>query len=253
MVDRVDLVDEGANSAAFIQLYKRKENVQVMTFEEILKSLKPEHADVVKSAVEQASSEVPESTATELSNLEKRATEAEKQLSVTQEELAKAKEQVEDINKSKDEPDFEEVLKGLDPSVRTFVETLNKQKEAAEQVAKQAAEEKINNEAIAKAKELKALPVEEAKLVEVLKGISPEVHDILKSANNALENGDAFSEEGVSKGKGEATDAADAWAKIEKRADEIVKTDSVSKARAISMATRENPELYKQYLDGGAN
>ena len=46
VVDRVDFVDEGANSAAFIKMYKRREKDD-MDLEEVLAKLKPEHAEVV--------------------------------------------------------------------------------------------------------------------------------------------------------------------------------------------------------------
>ena len=51
-IDRVDLVEEGANSAAFIRLYKSRG--EKMNYESILKSLKPEHAAVVEAEVAKA-------------------------------------------------------------------------------------------------------------------------------------------------------------------------------------------------------
>ena len=51
VIDRVDLVDEGANSAAFIELYKRKEQSK-MNFEEILSKMKPEHAKVIQETLD---------------------------------------------------------------------------------------------------------------------------------------------------------------------------------------------------------
>ena len=46
IIDRVDLVDEGANSAAFVELFKRKEQGNPMELSEILSKMKPEHAGV---------------------------------------------------------------------------------------------------------------------------------------------------------------------------------------------------------------
>lgn len=251
MVDRVDLVDEGANAAAHIKLYKRKENDNVMNFDEILAKMKPEHKAVIESEIAKAKSEVPEETQEEMDKLKKDNEDLN-------EEVAKAKSELEDIAKSKgnDEPDFEEVLKSLDPTVQEVFKSMKAQKDAAEAVARQAAEEKITQEAVAKAKELKSLPVEEAKLVDIMKGITPEVFDVLKAASKALEDGGLLDE--VGKARGQAAEnnsgnADDAWAKIEKAADQIAADEKITKAKAITKAIKQNPELYREYLAGGAN
>lgn len=254
MVDRVDLVDEGANSEAFIRLYKRKEQENAMTVEEILAKMKPEHAKVIQESIEKAKSDLEAAT---------------KKVELTEGELAKAKSALgeaegkvtdltEQVNKSKDkseEPSFEEVLKSLDPSVQEVMKSLKAQKDAAEEVARQAAEKAATEEAVAKAKDLKSLPVEEDKLVEVLKSASPEVLEILKAANKAVEDGGLFEE--VGKSKDNATQvsgsANDAWDKIEKAADKISEEQKVTKAKAIGIAVKENPDLYREYLKGGAN
>ena len=243
VVDRVDLVDEGANTAAFIKLYKRKERDAIMDFNEIIAKLKPEHAEVIQAEIAKAKTEVPEEVAKELSD-------TKEELATTKTELEKVKE---DVNKSKEptkEDNFEEVLKSLDPAVQKVFKSLQSQKEAAEQVAKQLNEQKEEEEAIAKAKALKALPVEEDKLVQVVKDISDDVYEILKSAAKVLEESEIFEE--VGKGKG-GTGSTDAWSKIEKKADEIAKRDSITKEKAIGVVINENPELYKEYLSGGAN
>lgn len=252
LVDRVDLVDEGANSAAHIKLYKRKETEQVMNFDEILAKMKPEHREVIESELAKAKSEVPEDVSTELAK-------AKGDVETLTTDLAKAKADLDEVNvaKSKDqEPDFEEVLKSLDPSVQAVFKSLKAQKDAAEEVARQAAEEKVTQEAVAKARELKALPVEEGKLVEVMKGITPEVHEILKAANQAMLDSGVLSEVGKSKEQSatnNAGNAADAWAKIEKAAEVIAEEEKISKAKAVTKAIRQNPDLYREYLEGGAN
>ena len=242
VVDRVDLVDEGANTAAFIKLYKRKERDAIMDFNEIIAKLKPEHAEVIQEEIAKAKAEVPEEIAKELSDTREK-------LDITETELTKMKEEV---NKSKEpakEDNFEEVLKNLDPAVQKVFKSLQSQKEAAEQVAKQLNEQKEEEEAIKKAKTLKALPVEEDKLVQVVKGVSDDVYEILKSAAKVLEESEIFEE--VGKGKGGAG-STDAWSKIEKKADEIAKRDGITVEKAISVVINENPELYKEYLSGGA-
>ena len=242
VVDRVDLVDEGANSAAFIKLYKRKEMETGMDFNEIISKLKPEHAEIIQTEIAKARAEVPEEVATELSDTREK-------LEIAETELTKMKE---DVNKTKEpteEESFEEVIKSLDPAVQKVFKSLQSQKEAAEQIAKQLSEQKEEEEAIKKAKTLKALPVEEDKLVQVVKSISDDVYEILKSAAKVLEESEIFEE--VGKGKG-GTGSTDAWSKIEKKADEIAKRDGVTKEKAIGVVINENPELYKEYLSGGA-
>lgn len=252
-VDRVDLVDEGANSEAFIKLYKRKENEQVMELQEILAKMKPEHAQVVQDAIAKAKAEVPETTAEELAK-------AKGDLATANEALAKAKadaeaaeakvKELECAKKSEATDNMDEVIKSLDPAVQEVFKSIKAQKEAAEEVVRKMNEQMIEQEAIAKAKELKALPVEEAKLVAVMKGASAEVFDILKAANAAIENSGLLDEVGKSK---KGSDGTDAWSKIEKKADEIAKRDAVTKQKAIATAIKENPELYREYLSGGAN
>lgn len=242
VVDRIDLVDEGANSAAFIKLYKRKEMETGMDFNEIISKLKPEHAEIIQAEIAKAKAEVPVEVATELSDTKKALEESKAELEKIKEEVKKSKEPAQEEN-------FEEILKNLDPAVQKVFKSLQAQKEAAEQVAKQLTEQKEEEEAIAKAKSLKALPVEEDKLVQVVKGISDDVYEILKSAAKVLEESEIFKE--IGKGKGGAS-STDAWTKIEKKADEIAKRDNITKEKAIGVVINENPELYKEYLSGGA-
>jgi uncharacterized protein YukE len=213
-----------------------------MDFNEIISKLKPEHAEVIQAEIAKAKAEVPEEVAKELSD-------TKEELIATKTELEKVKEEVNKSKEPAEEENFEEVLKSLDPAVQKVFKSLQAQKEAAEQVAKQLTEQKEEEEAIAKANALKALPVEEDKLVQVVKGISDDVYEILKSAAKVLEESDIFEE--VGKGKGDAS-TIDAWSKIEKKADEIAKRDNITKEKAISVVINENPELYKEYLSGGA-
>lgn len=241
VVDRVDLVDEGANSAAFIKLYKRKEMEIGMDFNEIISKLKPEHAEIIQAELAKAKAEVPEEIAKELSD-------TKIELETTKAEFEKFKEEVKKSNEPVQEENFEEILKSLDPAVQKVFKSLQAQKEAAEQIAKQLKEQQEEEEAIAKAKALKALPVEEDKLVQVVKGVSDDVYEILKSAAKVLEESDIFKEIGKSD-----AGTIDAWSKIEKKAGEIAKRDGITVEKAISVVINENPELYKEYLNGGAN
>lgn len=246
-VDRVDLVDEGANSAAHIRLYKRKEQDIQMDYNEVISKMKPEHAELVTAEIAKAKQEVPKETADALTA----ATEALAKANETIKEQETKLKEAEEVAKAKPstEPNMEDVIKSLDPAVQEIFKSMKAQKEAAEEAARIAQEAKEQEEAVAKAKEFKAIPVEEAKLVAVVKGASADVIEVLKAANAAIENAGDFTE--VGKGKGTAG-STDAWTAIEKKADEIVKRDAVTKQKAISVAIKENPELYREYLNGGA-
>jgi hypothetical protein len=250
-VDRVDLVDEGANSAAFIKLYKRRETDVKMDFEQILAVMEPDHAAIIRETVAKAKTEVPEDVQADLEA-------TKKSLEETTAKAASTFDELESMKKSKEkseEPDFETVLKSMDPAMQKFVKNMKLKADAAEEAARQAAEKQIQDEAVAKARELKALPVEEDALVEVLKSASPEILEIFKAANAVIENSPSFEEVGkrndgsnVNSGTAEA-----AWDKLVKKAKEIETRDGVSEAKAISKAMNENRELYREYLAGGAN
>lgn len=272
VVDRVDLVDEGANSAAFIEVFKRKEKKALMDFSEILSKLKPEHADVVQQHVDGLNSELTKARE-ELDAANKRVEEQTTTINETNEALAKANEELETL-KAKDDVctcdgeaneegicsvcgkpkknlsfDEDEVVKSLPESLRGEFMKMRAQKEAAEEQVRKAAEEKLEAEAVAKAATLKALPVEQDTLVQILKSCDPAVVEVLTSVAAAIE-GTVLTEVGKS-GKGKTE--TDAWSKIEAEAEKVAARDSVTKQKAIGIVIKENPELYKEYLNGGTN
>lgn len=260
VIDRVDLVDEGANSASFIKLYKRKERCAIMEFNDIISKMKPEHAEVVLAEVNKAKDSLAE---------------AEQNLQKAKDDLAAATTEVETLKaaqkqncecdgeegadgmckacgkpKKKAAFDEEEVLKSMPAAAREMFAKMRAQKEAAEEEVRKAKEAEKTAEAIAKAAELKALPIDNDKLVGILKSCSSDMVDVLSTINAAIE-GTVLTEVGKSYAGSAAT--ADAWSKIEAKASEIVKRDNVTKQKAVSTAIKENPELYKEYLQGGAN
>lgn len=258
-VDRVDFVDEGANSAAFIELYKRKEQGSPMDFTEILSKLKPEHADVVRQTLADAEEQVSK-LRDELAEATTKVSDLEGQLSTAQADLQKAKEEAEqhqaEENKDEDSNDMDkrtsfdeaEVLKSMPEGIRNEFLKMRAQKEAAEEQVRKAAEEKVLNEAVAKAATLKALPVDQETLVDILKSCDPRVTDVLTTVAAAID-GTVLTEVGKSV---KSPVGGDAWDKIEAEADKIVERDSVTKQRAIATVIKEHPELYKEYLNGGA-
>jgi hypothetical protein len=267
-VNRVDLVDEGSNSEAFIKLYKRKENSDDMNLDEILEKMKPEHAALVKEAVLKAAGEVPTAVVEELAKAKtdlevatEEVTKSKTAIETLTVEVAKAKEDLaiattslEDIAKAKAETDKnlseEEVIKSLDPVVQEVFKSMKAQKVAAEEVVKSLQEQKLNDEAIVKAKELKNLPAEESALVAIAKSASSEVFEVLKAANKALESAGIFQEIGKNKG---GDTGMGAWEKIEKKAEALVESEKITIQKAIANVIKENPELYKEYLSGGMN
>jgi multidrug efflux pump subunit AcrA (membrane-fusion protein) len=277
MVNRVDLVDEGANSAAFIELYKRKETQTPMDYEEILSKMKPEHVDVIRGVVEAKDAELSKARE-DLEVATQSLADTESKLNAANDELAKANTELETLKakdgncecdgeadedgkcKSCGKPkksaalDETETLKSMPEAARALFEKMRAQKEAAEEQIRKANAERVEAEAIAKAASLKAIPVEQSKLVDILKSCSPEVADLLTSINSAIE-ATVLDEVGKNKGNGASTGhntSDEAWEKLEKKAEEIAKRDGVTVEKAMSTALSENPELYHEYLTGGA-
>lgn len=249
VLDRVDLVDEGANSEASIELYKRKEST--MNYEEVLSKMKPEHAAVIQA--ELAKSAGTTEDAAQIETLTAELTKAKADLAASEEALAKAEEKKTEDDKEEDcekksNFDEEETLKSMPENVREYVSKMRLQKETAEAELIKAKEAEKNSEAIAKAAELKSLPIESGKLVEVLKRCDPDMVDMLSAINAAIDTTVLKEVGGTSVVK-----STDAWAKIEKKAQELAARDSISVAKATGAVIKENPDLYKEYLEGGAN
>lgn len=266
IVDRVDLVDEGANSAAFIELYKRKETTNPMDFTEILSKMKPEHAEVIQQEVASRDASL-EKARTDLEASQQAVADKDAELTAANEALAKANAELEALKakpcdgESEDETgkstsfDETETMKSMPENVRAMFEKMRAQKEAAEEQVRKAAEREAEAQAVAKAASLKAIPVAQEQLVGILKSCSAEVVDLLTTINSAIE-ATVLDEVGKNRGNG-ASDAAprtsdEAWSKLEKKAEEIAKRDSVTKEKAMATALSEHPDLYREYLNGGA-
>lgn len=248
IVNRVDLVDEGANSAAFIELYKRKERGDTMELKDIIAKMMPEHASVVQAEIDKLAEEVTKTKESLVEATTERDA-AKETLEAANDELATAKSELEALKANGTAFDEEETLKAMPEEARELFTKMKAQKDAAEEAVRKAKEAEAQAEAVAKAAELKALPIEQQKLVGVLKGASPELLEVLTTINAAVDSS-VLGEVGKNS---PGTVGTDAWDKIEAKAAEIVKAKGVSKAKAISLAVDENPDLYKEYLKGGAN
>jgi F0F1-type ATP synthase membrane subunit b/b' len=236
-----------------------------MDVKEILSKMKPEHSAVIQKALDDAAEGLKQSQETLATVTKERDT--------AREELDKANSEI-DVLKAK-EPctcdgeadedgkckvcgrikksaafDETETMKSMPKEVREMFEKMKIQKEAAEEEVRKAKEAEQTAEAVAKAKELKAIPVEQDRLVGIIKSASPDLLDLLTVVNAAIE-GTVLDE--VGKSNTNARTDKSAWDKIEAKADEIAKRDSITKAKAISRVIKEHPDLYKEYLNGGAN
>lgn len=272
VVDRVDLVNEGANSAAFIEIAKRKETKEPMDFSEIISKMKPEHAEVVQSTLDGVNAELAKARE-DLDAANSTIAEQGTKLEEANDALAKANEELETLKaasgnctcegeaddngvckacgKVKKSTSFDEaeVLKAMPENIRNEYLKMRAQKEAAEEQVRKDAAEKLEAEAVAKAATLKSLPVSQDILVEVIKKSDKTVIDLLSTVAAAID-GTVLSEVGKS---GEGKSSSDAWSRLEAEADKIASRDSVTKQKAIGIAIKEHPELYREYLNGGNN
>ena len=242
-----------------------------MNEQEILSKMKPEHAKVIKDALDASAASLKEAQDS-LANVTKERDEAQADLETTKKALEDANKRLEDLakekhpddctcpecmaKKSSSNPDavsFDqtETFKSMPEEAKKFLATLKAQKEAAEEELRKSRDAAIEAEAVAKAAKLKAIPVEQDKLVGIIKSASPELLEVLEVVNTAIE-GTVLGEVGKA-AKPAESGASDAWSKIEAKADELTKSSNITKAKAISEVIKNNPDLYREYLEGGAN
>lgn len=279
VIDRVDLCDEGANSEAFIELFKRKEQSS-MDVKEVLSKMKPEHAKLIQDAMNASAASLKEAQDS-VAAITKERDDAMTKLDATKRLLADANKALDDMKEEhKPHPDgcdcpeckakreaaakdskgsgnasFDqtETFKSMPKEVQDYLATLKTQKEAAESELRKSKEAAAEAEAVAKAESLKAIPVEKEKLVGILKTATPELIELLTVVNTTIE-GTVLGEVGKSaQNSTGSADANDAWSKIDAKAVELTKSKGITKAKAVSEVIRENPDLYREYLKGGAN
>lgn len=173
--------------------------------------------------------------------------------------VAALQKQLEDLQKSKEgqntaptTPTEDPVLKGLPPQVQALIADLQKRAQTAEEIAKAEKEARITKEYVAKAAQFTHLGINAEELGPVLKSlaeVNPEgyakLEATLKAANTAIEKSALFQEVGKS---GSGTTGG-AWEKIEKKAEEIRKSDpSLTQEQAVAKVMREEPALYAEYI-----
>lgn len=254
-IDRVDLVPEGANSAAFVTLYKERKELESMEISEIIAKLKPEHAEAIQAELDTLAKSRNEAIAERDAAVAKA-----DQMAEDAKQKASEEDQTDEVGKEAsgtlsfdDDEQVAKSLEGLDPALRDYVDRLAKQKEAAETIAKEAIAKERHSEAVAKAEELRALPVEKSALVDFIERSDSGTVDMLTSIAKGIE-GTVLTEVGKSyTGESFAGSSADSWGKIESCAVTIAKERNITKEAAISVVIDEQPELYRDYLKGGAN
>lgn len=188
--------------------------------------------------------------------LKARAEKAEAENTVHVATIAKQKGDLETIQKGRGltaEQEDEEFLKGLPAGARDrILADRAATKHALEQVEKMR-ETTDRTEAIAKARELGAPEPEKSGplLMRVAKGKTTaedatELETILKAAGAQAAAGGLFASNGVSTAA--AANVGDPEAALSAAADEIAKTEGISKAKAYEKAMAQNPGLYNDYI-----
>ena len=273
-ITKVSLVDEGACSAAHITLFKQKGGNEVMTFEEMMAiNLSDEQQSVIKAKLEEHKAELAKSkeeceqaqtelekAETEKKDLETKVSELEAEVEKAKEELKEAKEELEkakeveetEVEKAKEEPTEEELLKNVDPAIKEMIEKSRAEAEVHKQAILKMKEEAETAEITEIAKSLNGVGTDEAQMVTMLKKaksfdveLYAEVIKALEIANNIIADSEVLKEKGTTHSAGEV----DAWAKLDAKADEIAKTRGISKAKATNVVIDEFPALYQAYLD----
>lgn len=262
VIDRVDLVDEGANSAAHITIYKRKETSELATVQEILESMQDEHAEVLKGRISELEASVAEQTA-KAATAEEELSKAKETMKIAEEEKAEAERmaaekaiadkeatEAEEAEASKKLDEVETWKKSLPDEARAYLDELQAKAEAAEAAEAELAkrrEQEAENIAKAKAAELKALPVEQDVLVGIAKSASSEVLEVFTTLAKAFEES-VLGE--VGKAKHEASEATgSAWETIDKKAKVLAKEEGISIEKARTKVMTDEPELYKKYTE----
>lgn len=234
-----------------------------MEFEEILEKMKPEHADVIKAKFAQILKE-KEAAETERDAAKQEAEETKKEFPPKKEDDETSDdeddEQVDkaDDKKTEGTTSFDEdetLLKSLPPEVQEYISGINKRLAAAEDFAKSAAAREKHAEAVQKAADLKALPIEHDLLVSTIEKSTEEFVDVLAAIAKGIE-ATVLTEVGSNDAGSFSKSAADAFEVMSQEADKLAKERGVTKEKAMSLVMDEKPELYKAYLsslEGGAN
>lgn len=230
-LNAVALCNQGANTRADILLFKRKETKSMpQTFEELMKGLEPSAAELVTKHIGELQAADKEA----IGKLTTRVTELEKAAA----EKSAKKQPIQPTEK------MEDVFKGASPEMMAEI---NKMRTALQQL-----QEAQANELTEKRYQLcKAIPVEEAKLRDVLKSVSPAAAEVLQAAAAVIEAG-IMKEKGTSvDGQMHGQSADDAYAALEKSAKDIMSANAgMTFEKAFTEACNRDPQSYQKYVEG---
>lgn len=235
-IEEVSAVDKAATGKKF--LIVKHEDAQnnddqggetVMTFEELLEKVEDEE---VKKGFEA----VVEDREETIEDLEKRVEELEKA-----DETDEGDEDEEDINKSELPEEVREQLEKMEDEVNTAKEMAQIEKKKRLEVEFNKRAEKFNK--VGEVDKTARILMKASELFD--EDTYEDLKTILKSAQARLEEADIDVPEGED-GGGDATDPVK---KLEDKAEELAKSNDISKEQAFAKALELNPELYREYIE----
>lgn len=236
---RIALCNAGCNTRADILLTKRKETDSMPNFtsyEDVAKSLEPDVLALITKHFQDELDAAVKAKDDEISNLSKSVT----TLQETVETLKKAA----PTEGTDPVASTEDVFKGVSPEVK---KRFDEQQALLNQLIAKDQEATAN----ARFAAVKALPVEEKTLKEVLKTASPATYDVLVAAAKAVSDV-TLKEPLGSEADGDISKSAnDTYAVLEKSAKEYMTTHpEVTFEQAFTEACMSNPDAYLDYTKG---
>lgn len=224
----VALCNEGANSRADIIMTKGKENATMpTTYEELLKALQPDQAEILTKHFEGISAAHAQEV---------------QQLNNTVAELSGKVEQLEKAAAPKGQQ--EDMTKGMSPEI---AELFKRQQDTIDRLLADKAEAL----AAQRFEKCKAIPASEEELKAVLKTASPAMVTILEKAAAAIveKSHTPAGSDGNPQFMGTSSD--DLYSKLEKSARDLMAKDaSLSFEQAFTRACSEDPDTYRKYTEG---
>ena len=240
LIKRVGVVDSGDNPKAEVLLFKSKEDEDknnkgggIMTLEELYKEIGEDKAKLIKDEIKAKEDKLAEKDNT-IKELEK-----------NQKEPVKT------------EPTDEELLKSADPKIKDILEKAQKEakenKEKAEKLQKEKDETdaELKKEALSKeAEQFKNIGATKEDLVEIFTKVDPDTLEKIKavlSADNTALEGNPLNK---AVGSDKDLDSKKTMEKVDEKAEELRKADpSLTKEQARTKVMKEDPKLYKEYLE----
>lgn len=180
-------------------------------------------------------------------------------------ELAKMRNEIDALKKAataSKEPEVEDIWKGVNPAIRAQFEELKKQADESAKIAKEAEETaamvKLTKRVTEELNGIAGTIDEKTALlrsVEKAAGskLFEKLYITLKTASETIKKSEILTEKGHV-GNANLANGNTAFEKIRAQAKLLVeKGQAKSEAAAIAAVSRQNPDLYKEYIEEGAN